>query len=116
MKNINSTFWFRHFLMCHKLANTMMSPRGWSVDNFALSIIESENGRFANDQMNIYFTQADAFFCELHCSEENELFNYLEDECLSMEVLSKLSLSEIENYYDKYCVGSINFSNVSENN
>ena len=37
--NIENSFWFRHFLMCSKVANTMMSSRGWHVDNFAKSII-----------------------------------------------------------------------------
>jgi hypothetical protein len=111
---IKDSFWFRHFLMCSKLANIMMSTRGWEVDNFAQSIIESLNGRFGNDQMNIYFKKADQFFSELHCSEEDEVFNYLEEEGLDMDALAKLTLAEIENYYDKYCVGAINFSDVSE--
>ena len=110
--NIENSFWFRHFLMCSKIANTMMSTRGWHVDNFAESFIESENGRYGNDQMNVYFTMADRFFSELHCSEEGEVFNYLEEDGLPMEDLAKLSAKEIEDYYDKYCVGAINFSEV----
>ena len=90
----------------------MMSPIGWHVDNFAQSIIESENGRYGNDQMNVYFYMADRFFSELHCSEEDEVFNCLEEDGISMEKLAKLSLEEIEEYYDKYCVGAINFSEV----
>ena len=84
--------------MCSKVANTMMSSRGWHVDNFAQSIIE--------------FTMADRFFSELHCSEEDEVFNYLEEDGISMEDLAKLSVKEIEEYYNKYCVGAINFSEV----
>jgi len=109
---IKNSFWFRHFLMCSKVANLMMSSRGWHVDNFAQSIIESENGRYGNDQMNVYFTMADRFFSELHCSEEDEVFNYLEEDGISMEDLAKLSSEEIEEYYDKYCIGNIDFSNI----
>jgi hypothetical protein len=29
-----------------------------------------------------------------------------------MEDLAKLSAKEVEEYYDKYCVGAINFSEV----
>ncbi len=110
--NIENSFWFRHFLICSKVANIMMSPRGWHVDNFSQSITESNNGRYGNDQMNIYFKMADRFFSELHCSEEDEVFNYLEEDGVLMEDLAKLSLEEIENYYDKYCIGAINFSEV----
>jgi predicted cupin superfamily sugar epimerase len=109
---IKNSFWFRHFLMCSKVANLMMSARGWYVDNFAQSIIESQNGRYGNDQMNIYFTMADMFFSELHCSEEDEVFNYLEENGITMEDLAKLSAEEIEEYYDKYCIGNIDFSNI----
>jgi hypothetical protein len=109
---IKNTFWFRHFLMCSQVANMMMLPKGWSVDNFAQSIIESENGRYGNDQMNVYFTMADRFFSELHCSDENVVFDYLEDEGVSVEELAKLSKQEIDDYYDEYCIGKINFSNL----
>ena len=110
---IKNSFWFRHFLMCSKVANTMMSSRGWHVENFAQSFLESENGRYGNDQMNIYFTMADRFFSELHCSEEDEVFNYLEEDGFPIEEIAKLSLQEIEGYFDKYCVGKIDFSTVS---
>jgi hypothetical protein len=111
---IENTFWFRHFLMCSKVANLMMSPRGWHVDNFALSFIESENGRFGNDQMNIYFTMADIFFADLHSSYPESVFEFLADEGVSMENLAKLSLKEIEDYYNEYCAGRIDFSNLIE--
>lgn len=110
--NIENSFWFRHFLMCSRVANEMMSARGWHVVNFAQSIIESENGCLGNEQMNVYFAMADKFFSELHCSDEDEVFNALEDDGVSMQDLAKLSVEEIEEYYYKYCVGAINFSEV----
>ena len=101
--------------MCSKVANIMMSSRGWHVNNFAQSIIESKNGRYGNDQMNVYFTMADRFFSELHCSEEDEVFNYLEEDDIFMEDLAKLTVQEIEEYYNKYCIGAIDFSNIKDN-
>lgn len=113
---IKNTFWFRHFLMCSQLANLMMGNRGWSVSNFAQSIIESRNGRYGNDQMNIYFETADIFFCEMNGSDSDSVFDYLEEEQeLSMETLAKLSKKEILEYYEKYCVGAIDFSNTIPN-
>lgn len=112
---IKNSFWFRHFLMCNRLASLMVSARGWCVENFAKTIIESENGRFANNQMNVYFTMADRFLCELHQSEEDMMFDYLEDEGITIEDLAKLSTEQLNNYYDQYCIGYINFSNTHEN-
>ena len=114
MSKIKNTFWFRHFLMCSRVANLMISARGWGQQNFANLILESEEGRFGNDQMIIYFTSADIFFSELHCSEEDEVFGYLEEEGVSMETLSKLSDEEMEDYYNEYCVGMINFDYVQK--
>lgn len=34
--NIKNSFWFRHFLMCSKVANTMMSSRGWPMKLYVL--------------------------------------------------------------------------------
>ncbi len=112
MEKIKNSFWFRHFLMCSVLANKMMSYRGWHVDNFAKSIIESENGRFGNDQMNVYFWKADEFFCDLHSSDQDMVFENLAEEGLEKEKLAKLSLNEINKYYDEYCAGKIDFSNT----
>jgi hypothetical protein len=107
MKN---TFWFRHFLMCHVLANKMIAHRGWVVENFAQTILdELENRVFGNSQMNVYFWQADEFFCDLHCSDSGQLFDFLEEEDVSIEDLAKLTKHEIDNFYDKYCIGKIKF-------
>lgn len=114
MSKIKNTFWFRHFLMCSQVANDMISLRGWDKQNFPNLIIESEKGRFGNDQMIVYFTTADTFFSDLHCSEEEAVFDYLEEEGVSMEALSKLSTKEIEDYYDEYCIGKIKFSDVQK--
>ena len=114
MSPIKNTFWFRHFLICHVLANKMMEPRGWLVDNFALSILESENGRYGNDQMNVYFRMADIFLCGLHESENDQVFENLENEDdVDIEDLAKLSAKEIQQYYKKYCIGKIDFIKVT---
>lgn len=39
--------------MCNRLASLMVSARGWCVENFAKTIIESENGRFANSSITV---------------------------------------------------------------
>jgi hypothetical protein len=113
-EKIKNTFWFRHFLMCTKVANLMLQARGWGEQNFAQLTVESENGRFGNEQMIIYFTKADEWLSELHCSEEGELFENLEYEGVSMETLSNLSLKDINDYYDEYCIGRIDFSNLKD--
>lgn len=113
---IKNTFWFRHFLMCSRVANLMMQARGWKSDNFARLILESENGCFGNDQMTIYFEQADEFICELHCSEPNCVFDFLKEDGVSQEDLANLTVSEIDKYYNEYCVGTIDFSNLKPNN
>ena len=108
MKKIKNTFWFRHFLMCNELAKKINTAKGWQVDNFAKTILESQNGMYANEQMNIYFEIADKFLCKLHCSDYDEVFNELEEQGLPIEKLAKLSADDIKYYFNKYCLTIIN--------
>jgi hypothetical protein len=112
---IKNSFWFRHFLICNELAKKIISARGWHVDNFAETILESQNGMYGNDQMNIYFEIADEFFSDLHTSDSNEVFNELENEDLPIEKLAQLSAKEIDYYFKRYCAGTIDFSNTITN-
>ena len=106
---LKDSLWVRHFLMCHTLATRICSERGWNVGNFVELIIESEKGRFGNDQMTVYFNVVDEWLSELHSDDAGQVFDILEDEGYSMEYLSQLTLSEIENYHQLYCVSHIDF-------
>lgn len=52
MKN---NYWIRHFLICDKMAKSSCEKLGWQVDNFAKSILEEQDGRIGNEQMNRFF-------------------------------------------------------------
>ena len=112
---INNTFWFRHFLLCDRLAKGMCILRGWKIDNFAKAIFEEESGRTANNQMTQYFWAADELLCELHESDEGFVFDILEaaDE-VTIQDLSKLSEKELAQYYENYCLGKIDFQTIKQ--
>lgn len=102
---INNTFWFRHFLLCDHFAKEMCSLRGWHIDNFAKTVVEEELGRTLNNQMTCYFWAADELFAELYESDEKIVFDCLEEEGISMEMLCDLTGIQLLEYYQKYCVG-----------
>jgi hypothetical protein len=97
---IRNTFWFRHFLICSKLANEVL---GLMPQNFALLIIEQEQGRAFNSQMTNIFWLIDAVISELHSSESREVFDMIEDEGLCIDDLAKLTTDELSKYYQDYC-------------
>ena len=90
--NIENSFWFRHFLMCSQMGNILLTSRGLEKENFANLIIEVEHGKYANEQMTVYFYLSDKFLSQLHCSDEDEVFNSLAENGISMEELAKLSV------------------------
>lgn len=109
-EKIKNSFWFRHFLMCHHLANKNIKLG--KVLNFANCILQEEQGKVANSQMTYHFWAADSFLCELHCSDEGTVFDNLEEEELTIEELADLSSMELYEYYNSYCVGTINFNPI----
>lgn len=109
-KKIKNSFWFRHFLMCHHLANKNIKLG--KVLNFANCILQEQQGKIANSQMTYHFWAADSFLCELHCSDQGTVFDNLEEEELTIEELADLSSMELYEYYNSYCVGTINFNPI----
>ena len=51
------------------------------------------------------------YFIDYEKKEDFAIY-YLEEDGISMEDLAKLTAKEIDEYYDKYCIGAINFSEV----
>lgn len=98
---IPNTFWFRHFLICNRLAQSVTK---YKDSNFAKLIKEEEEGRWANEQMTRFFWGADRVVSELHNCDYGQVFVYLEDDELLKQV-QKLTAKQLEDYFDKYCVG-----------
>ena len=57
--------------------------------------------------MTVYFNVVDEWLSELHSNGAKEVFGMLKNEGYSMEYLSQLTLSKIENYHELYCVSHI---------
>jgi hypothetical protein len=104
---IPNSFWFRHFLLCDKFAKEVCSrSRGWEVENFAKCVMEEEAGMYANNQMTIYFWSVDSLLAELHESDYEVVFEYLEiEEDIDIDTLAKLTKQELDSYYGAYCIG-----------
>ncbi len=101
---IKNTFWFRHFLLCNEFAKKCCDLRGWDCPNFALLILEEQNGRIFNKQMTCYFWTADELFSQFHQSDATVCFDYLKvEDGVSMEELSKLTADELYEYAEEYC-------------
>lgn len=112
-QKIKNTFWFRHFLICNKFAINMCWLHGWSITNSAKCILDEQNGVYANSQMTKYFLQTDRILSELHQSDEGIVFDALqEDDGISIKDLANLTDSELNDYYNEYVVGKIDFSNL----
>jgi len=104
---MENTYWFRYFLLCNELANSIITRQGLKRINFAECILESESGRYANDQMIVYFETADIFFANLFECDSDIVFNELSDEGVSIEKLATLTDKDLKNYFNSYCAGQI---------
>lgn len=103
---IKNSFWFRHYLVCNDIAHRMCEVHGWAnIQNFAKLIKEEEEGRYGNSQMTAYFWAADQAMCDLHCSEMGDVFDMLEEEGTTLEMLANLTEEETEDYYNNCCFG-----------
>ena len=105
---IENCYWFRHFLVCNRIAQNSCKSGGGIDANFALYILQEENGQIFNSQMSYYFWAADKTICEITESEENEVFEMLEEENeISLEDLSKLTGQTLFEYFENYIVGKL---------
>ena len=82
-------------MICNQLANKLL---GMQPQNFALMIVEENNGRFMNSQMTRYFYGIDEYFSEIMCNGEGSLF-----EELDIDELAELSMEQIEEDFKNYC-------------
>ena len=98
MKN---SYWYRYFLVCNQMANKMV---GHQPQNFALLLIEEENGRLFNKQMTSYFIAIDEFMSNLTANDTWILFDEI-----PMEEFAELSIEQIEADFEKYCEGRLKF-------
>ena len=105
---IENCYWFRHFLMCNKIAQNLCKSGGGNDANFALYIKQEEAGQIFNSQMTFYFWAADKTICQITESEEGEVFEMLEDENeISICQLSQLTGKELSEYFESYIVGKL---------
>lgn len=75
---------------------------GHLTQNFALLIIEENMGRYMNNQMTVYFKQADRSICDLIGNDEGFMWNELD-----MDEIAELSIEQIEEDYENYCCGKL---------
>jgi hypothetical protein len=75
---------------------------GHQPQNFALLLIEEQNGRFMNSQMTRYFEIADMTLCDMLGNDEGFMWDELD-----MDVIAELSIEEIESDYNEYCSGRL---------
>lgn len=87
--------YYRHFLICNKLANEMITCQ---QQNFAKLLIEEREGKIFNYQMTWYFKKDDFIISRITDRVENYIWD-----SLSIEEIAKLSIEEIESDYDKFC-------------
>lgn len=72
---------------------------GYKPLNFAKLILQQDAGQFMNSQMTSTFYKINKTLSEITASEETAM----EDE-LDFEYISKLSITEIDNYYKEFCL------------
>lgn len=101
-KHMANTFWYRHFLICNKMANDIMNVK---PQNFAKLILEEDSDRFMNSQMTKYFYSVDATLCDMIGNDEG----FMWDE-LNMEEVSEISPEQLERDYQEYCSGKISLN------
>lgn len=87
--------YYRHFLICNKLANEMNTHQ---PQNFAKLLLEEENGKIGNAQMTWYFKKADFIISRITDHPENYIWDVLD-----MEELAELSIEQIESDYEEFC-------------
>ena len=103
MKN---TYWFRHYLICSKMANDVL---GLKTLNFAKLLLQQENGQFANSQMTVTFNKISDVLCDITSSERNAL-----DDELDFGYISQISDFEMKTYYNDFCLSKIVIDNSNE--
>jgi len=105
--SIKNTFWFRHFLICNRLAQVNCISGGEGA-NFAEFIFDEEQGRFGNFQMTRYFWACDEVISELHADEQRQVFDLIkEEQNIGLEELAQLTADELNEYYNNYVIGNI---------
>lgn len=105
---IKNTFWFRHFLICNRLAQVNCISGGEGA-NFAKYIYEEENeGRVFNSQMTRYFWFADEVISDIHLDESRSVFEMIgEEQDIYLEQLAELTAEQLEDYYEQYVIGKV---------
>ena len=96
---MENSYWYRYFLVCNQMANKIM---GMQPQNFALLILEENNGRFMNSQMTRFFHSINESLSELLANDDTMLFDELD-----MDALADLSVEQIEEDFDNYCQGKL---------
>lgn len=106
---LKNTHWFRHFLICDKIAKEVCDNHGWIVENFAKVILdEQENGVFTNSQMTAHFWAVDRVLALSLESDPEYVFDALEEEFnTSLHDLAKMGKQELNHYFNSYVIGEI---------
>lgn len=104
MKN---SYWYRYFLVCNQMANKILNMQ---PQNFALLILEENNGRFMNSQMTRFFHNINESLSELLANDDTLMFDELD-----MDELAELSVEQIEEDFENYCQGKLKIKFDEEN-
>jgi hypothetical protein len=108
---MENTYWFRYFLLCNELANSIITRQGLKRINFAECILESESGRYANDQMIVYFETADIFFANLFECDSDIVFKKNPRKLIENK---RKILFQMDYPLKKICSGLMVFNNTIE--
>ena len=105
MKN---TTWFRHFLICNKIAEECCSNLGYLTGNFAKLIKEEDEGKIANSQMTRFFWAADKVLSDIRLCDNKQIFEMIEEEQdKDLNHIANIPQRHLNMFYKLYVVENV---------